>query len=185
MKKKNWLITQAQIAAHDIDYAIMQVDPEQLSDAQIPGLHGAVRLRIEGTTGPFSIFGDPATRKYFQSLHTRWPYPGYFLRLKPITLDSPREQIVDLSVFMSLAFCHCDRLTYCETKTGVGIQYELSELSKILAEFQGRAAELADVVGIPTQEIEQRDNLIADAVASFFDAGKEIHQQKNQNRNRR
>jgi hypothetical protein len=85
---------------------------------------------------------------------------------------------------MSLAFCHCDRLTYCETKTSVGIQYELSELSKILAEFQGRAAELGDAVGISTQKIEQRDNLIADAVGSFFDAGKEIHQQKNQNRNR-
>jgi hypothetical protein len=86
---------------------------------------------------------------------------------------------------MSLAFCHCDRLTYCEIKTGVGIQYELSELSQILAEFQGRAAELADAAGIPTQEIEQRDNLITDAVASFFDVGQEIHQQKNQNRNGR
>jgi len=92
---------------------------------------------------------------------------------------------VDLSTFMSLAFCHCDRLTYCEIKTGVGIQYELSELSQILAEFQGRAAELADAAGIPTQEIEQRDNLITDAVASFFDVGQEIHQQKNQNRNGR
>lgn len=52
MKKANWLITQQQIAECDIDSAIIRVDPEQIADADIHGLHGAVRLRVHGATGP-------------------------------------------------------------------------------------------------------------------------------------
>jgi hypothetical protein len=51
-----------------------------------------------------------------------------------------------------------------------------------LAELQGRAAELADAIGIPAREIERRDDLISRSVASFFDAGKaSFHQQNNKN----
>lgn len=175
LAKKTWLITQSQINAGDIDSAIFHVDPEQIPDDKIYGLHGMVRLRIQDAKGPSDVFGCPAARKYFQAMHARWPYMGYFLRLAPITRESPFAQICDLSTFMAVSLCFCGNLVYCETKNGVGLQYNISELSKHLAELQGRAAELADAVGIPTKEIEKRDDLIARSVASFFDVGHTRH----------
>ena len=64
MKKDNktWLISKAVIQAGDIEPILLPVDPEQLSDAQIYGLHGQVRLRIPGTNGPQDIFCDPVAR---------------------------------------------------------------------------------------------------------------------------
>lgn len=184
LRKKTWLITKSQIGAGDIDSAIFPVDPEQVPDEGIFGLHGLVRLRVEGVKGPIDIFGNPVARKYFQAMHQRWPYAGYFLRLCPVTLESPQPQITDLSMFMAIALCHCNNLVYCETKRGIGLQFETSELAAILAELQGRAAGLADAIGISAREIEKRDDLIARSVASFFDAGKANFQQQNK-RNQR
>jgi hypothetical protein len=179
LHKKTWLITKSQIGCGDIDSAILPVDPEQVPDAEIYGLHGIIRLRVEGVKGPIDLFGNPVARKYFQELHKRWPYAGYFLRLCPVTLESPQQQIIDLSMFMALALCHCNHLKYCESKHGIGLQFETSELATILAELQVRAAELADAIGIPTKEIERRDDLISRSVASFFDAGKANFPQQN------
>ena len=117
-------------------------------------------------------------------MHARWPWAGFFLRVSPITVNSPVEQVVDLSTFMALALCHCDHLTYCETKFGIGLKYDPGELGKILAEFQGRAMELGDAVRIPGKALEKRDALITEAVVSFFDAGNSINKQNNQKRNR-
>lgn len=184
LRKKTWLITKSQIGAGDIDSAIFPVDPEQVPDEEIFGLHGIVRLRVEGVKGPIDIFGNPVARKYFQEMHKRWPYAGFFLRICPITFESPQPQIIDLSMFMAIALCHCNNLLYCESKRGIGLQFETSELATILAEIQGRAAGLADAIGIPTKEIERRDDLISRAVASFFDAGKANFPQQN-NKNQR
>ena len=172
LRKNTWLITKSQIGSGDIDSAIFPVDPEQIPDAEIFGLHGTVRLRIQGAKGPNDVFGDPTSRKYFQQMHARWPWAGYFLRLCPITLDSPPSHIIDLSTFMAIALCHCENITYCETELGVGLQFRTEELASILAEMQGRAAELANAIGIPIKEIKRRDDLISRSVASFFDAGK-------------
>lgn len=180
-----WLISQNQIREGDIDGAIIAVDPEQLSKVQIRAMRGRVRVRIENATGPASLFGDPAARKYFRSLHHRWPWQAYFLRLAPIDENSPQTQIVDLSLFMALALCHCDDLVYCETDNGVGLRYNPGQLGKHLAELLGRAAELAHEVGISSKAIQQRDKLVAEAVVSFFDAGKNLTQQINQNQNRK
>ena len=185
LRKKSWLISKAQIGAGDIDSAIFPVDPEQVPDQEIYGLHGVVRLRVEGVKGPIDIFGHPVARKYFQALHQRWPYAGFFLRICPITFESPQPQIMDLSMFMALALSHCDNLLYCETKHGIGLRFETEELAKILAEIQGRAAELADAIGIPAKEIERRDDLISRSVASFFDAGKANFHQQNKLKNLR
>jgi len=73
---------------------------------------------------------------------------------------------------MAIALCHCENITYCETERGVGLQFRTEELASILAEMQGRAAELANAIGIPIKEIKRRDDLISRSVASFFDAGK-------------
>ena len=94
LRKKTWLISKAQIGAGDIDSAIFPVDPEQVPDQEIYGLHGVVRLRVEGVKGPIDIFGHPVARKYFQALHQRWPYAGFFLRICPITFESPQPQII-------------------------------------------------------------------------------------------
>ena len=174
--KKTWLISQSQISAGDIDGVILRVDPEQIPDADIYGLHGAIRLRVENTNGPASIFMDPTRRRFFRALHKRWPWAGYFLRLAPLKRNSTPDQVVDLGVFMALALCHCNSLEYCESKQGCVLRYGAGELGKILAEFQGRAAELAQTVGIPNDEIHQRDELITDSVVSFFAAGKALHQ---------
>jgi hypothetical protein len=185
LRKKIWVITKAQIGSGNIDNAIFPVDPEQIPDAEIFGLHDCVRLRVEGVKGPVDLFGNPVARKYFVAMHKRWPYAGYFLRLCPITFEPPQQQIIDLSMFMALALCHCNNLVYCESKNGIGLQFETSELATILAEFQGRAAELADAIGIPIKEIERRDDLISRSVASFFDAGKANFPQKNKRNNLR
>jgi hypothetical protein len=183
MKKANWVITQKQIAECDIDSAIFHVDPEQIADAEIQGLHGAVRLRIEGATGPVDIFGKTEARKFFKALHARWPYAAYFLRLKPITLQSPIPQIMDLSIFMALALCHVQDLACCETASGVCLRYDITQLTRHLAELSCRAAELGDCIGVPKDEIEKRDNLISSSVVSFFDAGQTfVPTIKNKNR---
>lgn len=183
--QKIWLITQQHIREGDLDSVIIAVDPEQWSDQQVRRLYGRVRLRVEDAIGPASLFGDPVARNYFRTLHQRWPWAGFFLRLAPITEQSLQRQIVDLSLFMALALCHCDDLVYCETDAGVGLRYNPGQLGKHLAELLGRAAELAHEVGIPSRAIQQRDRLVADAVASFFDAGKNLTQQFNQKQNRK
>jgi len=40
LRKNTWLITKSQIGSGDIDSAIFPVDPEQIPDAEIFGLHG-------------------------------------------------------------------------------------------------------------------------------------------------
>ena len=185
LRKKTWLITKSQIGSGDIDSAIFPVDPEQIQEAEIYGLHGLVRLRVEDVNGPIDIFGNPVARKYFVTMHKRWPYAGYFLRLGPITVESPQQQIIDISMFVALALCHCNNLVYCETKHDIGLQFATSELATILAEIQGRAAELADAIGIPAKEIERRDDLISRSVASFFDASKSNFHQQNKRNNLR
>jgi hypothetical protein len=174
--KKAWFVFQSQIADGDIDGVILPVDPEQIPDAEIYGLHGAVRLRVENTAGPAGIFMNPLRRKFFRDLHQRWPWAGYFLRLTPLKRTSTQNHIIDLGTFMALALCHCDSLGYCESKQGCVLRYGAGELGEILAEFQGRAAELAQSVGIPDDTIRQRDELITDSVVSFFAAGKAVYQ---------
>lgn len=171
MKKRNWVITQKQIAECDVESAILQIDPEQIADADIQGLHGAVRLRVEGAAGPADIFAKTEARKFVKAMHARWPYAGYFLRLKPITSSSSIDQIMDLSIFMALALCHVNGLVCCQTARGVSLQYDISQLSRHLAELTCRAAELGDCIGIAKDEIEKRDNLISASVVSFFDCG--------------
>lgn len=183
MKKINWLITQKQIAECDVDSAIIRVDPEQIPDAEIRGLHGAVRLRVEGATGPADIFGKAEARRFFRALHVRWPYPGFFLRLKPITNGSSKDQMIDLSMFMSLALCHVSELSCCQTAKGFGLRYDMNQLSKHLAEVACRAMELADEVGISAEEIEKRDKLITASVISFFAAGCSFVPKTNPGRN--
>jgi hypothetical protein len=172
MKKTNWLITQKQIADCDIVGAIINVDAEQLPDLEIPGLHGAVRLRVEGTNSSADLFANNEARKFFQALHLRWPYAGFFLRLKPVTRISTKDEIIDVSVFLALGFCNVKGLTYCETAKGAGLHFDMTQLTTYLNEVAHRAAELAHVTGISKEEIKKRDNLIAASVVSFFDAGR-------------
>jgi len=160
MNKKFWLITQKHIELGDIESALLAVDPEQLSNEEAYGLHGMVRLRIENARGPADIFMRPTARSFDRKLHARWPYMGYFLRLAPVTEDSPFDNMIDLSLFLSLCLCHCDSLEYCESKHGIGLQFEPSQLSQILVDVQGRATELAQALDFSPESIAQRDVLI-------------------------
>jgi hypothetical protein len=175
MRKNYWLITQAQIRAGDIGSAIQSVDPEQISDDTVFGLHGAVRLRIEGAAGMADVIADPATRRYFRALHQRWPWAAFFLRLHPLGAQSPAEEIVDLSVFLSLILVHVDDLTLAETPRGVCLRYNADQFRRQLADLQNRAAQLAEAVDLPRTRISQRDALIARAVTSFFEAGQALN----------
>ena len=176
MTKKTWLITQAQIKNIDIDGAILSVDPEQIPDHEVFGLHGAVRLRIESACGIADVIGNPAARKFFRALHVRWPWAAFFLRLQPITATSTTDQVVDLAVFMALALVHVDNLTFAETPQGVAMRYDAHQLRIHLIELQSRAAQLAEAVDLPPTAISQRDALISEAVTSFFAAGQAFNQ---------
>jgi hypothetical protein len=185
MKNKIWFVTRSQITAADIESAIIPVDPEQLPDGQIANLHGAVSLRIEGAKGMADIMADPATRKFFRMMHARWPWSGFFLAVNPITADSPADQMVDLSVFVSLILVHVDQVTYCETPRGITLRYNALQFHKHLAELQSRAAELAAAVDMPLPAISQRAILISRAIGSFFAAGQELNQSRKQNPKKR
>jgi hypothetical protein len=182
--KLNWLITQHQISKLSFEDAILPVDPEQLCDAQIFNLRGTVRLRVEGVTGPADLFTLPGPRKFFQALHQRWPYSAYFLRVNPVTPDSVLDEIIDLSLFMALALCNVQQLSFVETARGNLLQYDGRQLSAHLDELVFRASELAGVVDYPATAIARRETLISHAVASFFEAGKAL-QQKPKNRNKK
>lgn len=185
MNKLTWLISRAQIAAGDVENAILSVDPEQIPDAEIFGLHGAIRLRIDGARGMADIITDPSARKFFRALHARWPWAGYFLRLRPIKAESVPDEMVDLSVFMSLLLVRVDRLTFVETPHGTALRHDADQLSEHLHDLQSRAAQLAATVDLPPTAINQRAALISRAVASFFEAGEAIHQTTNTKRKKR
>ena len=176
MTKKTWLITQPQIQNIDIDGAILRVDPEQIPDQEIVGLHGAIRMRIERAAGIADVIGNPAARKFFRALHVRWPWAAFFLRLQPITATSTTDQVVDLAVFMALALVHVDNLTFAETPQGVAMRYDANQLRIHLIDLHGRAAQLAEAVDLPPTAISKRDALVCDAVASFFAAGQAFNQ---------
>jgi hypothetical protein len=178
MNKYNWVITRAQISTGDIDGAIHRLDPAVIPDEEVYGLAGAVRLRVEGLTRLADLIADPTARKFFQALHERWPWAGYFLRLHPITADSPLEQIMDTSLFMALLLCRVDHLTYVETPQGVGLRYDADQFSRHLADLQIYAAQLAELVDFPPTFISQRDALIAQTVDSFFAAGQTVNSQR-------
>jgi len=123
MNKQTWLITQKQIAAGDVESAIIPIDPDQVPDDEIIGLHGNLRIRIEGAGGMADVITDPASRKFFRALHARWPWAGFFLRLDPINTKSSVDKVVDLAVFMSLLLVHVDYLTYA-----TGIPQEIEKM---------------------------------------------------------
>ena len=168
MNKLHWIITQKQIADGKIDDVVSPVDPAIILNDEIYGLAGAVRLRIEGVTKPADLFTNPQARQFFRDLHESWPWAGYFLRLHPVTADSPTEQIIDTSIFMTLIFCRLDELTYAETTHGVGLRFNGEQFKHHLADLRHRAAELAALAGLPDTRIQQRDDLIVKAVANFF-----------------
>ncbi len=178
IKNNIWPISRAVIEAGDIEPILIHVDPEQLTEHQIYGLYGQVRLRFPGFNNPVEIFCNPVARTFLRKLHARWPYAAYFCRLAPITLKSPQDQLLDLSTFMAMAFCHCDEITHCETAIGIGVQYNVGMLGKHIAELVGRASELADIVGIPPAEISKREDLISESVVSFFNCGTSVSQRK-------
>jgi hypothetical protein len=178
MNKKIWLITQDHITAGDIETAILPVDPEQLADSEIFDLHGAVRMRIQGAKGMVDIAANPAARKFFHAMHDRWPWAGFFLQLQPLTAKSSPEEVVDVSVFMSLLLVHVDRLTYCEKPSGITLHYDANQFRRHFAELQSRAAQLAAAVNIPLPIINQRGLLILRSVSSFFNAGQQLNQNR-------
>jgi len=185
MKKLTWLITQSQIAAGDIDSAIIPVDPDQVPDNEIFGLHGAVRMRIEGAGGMSDVIVNPAARSFFRALHLRWPWSAFFLRIEPITATATVDQVMDLAVFMSMALVHVDDLTYVETPQSITLRYDARQLRHHLIELQSRAAQLAEAVDLPPSAISQRDALISRAVTSFFEAGRALHQPTTTKRKKR
>jgi len=176
MSNYNWVITKKQITDCDIESAIIHVDPEQIADADIRGLHGAVRLRVERAAGAKDIFGKKEARKFFQALHARWPYAGYFLRLTPISKSSTPDQIVDVSLFMALALCHVGDLACCQTTTGTALRFNLDRLARHLAEVACRAMDLADCIGISEEAVQKRDHLITASAVSFFRADQSLGQ---------
>ena len=185
LKKQSWLITREQIEKLRIDDAILPVDPEQMCDAEIFGLRGAVRLRIEGVHGPADLFAQPRARKFFQALHQRWPFAAYFLKVNPIDAHSSLDQVIDLSLFMGLCLCHVDRMSFMSTARGSVLKYDGNQLEEYLSEITFRAADLAGAVDFPATEIARRDLLISRSVASFFKAGEALHQKtKNQRNNK-
>jgi hypothetical protein len=171
IKNKIWVITQAQIEAGDVERAVMPVDPDQFTESELFQLHGAVRLRFDGAKGIADIIANQAARKFCRQLHVRWPWAGFFLRLKPISAESSVEEILDVSVFMSLIFTHVDRLAFVETPSGVGLRCDAEQLRRHLAELSKRAADLAEVVDIAPIRISKRDALISQTVVSFFRGG--------------
>jgi hypothetical protein len=174
MHNHTWIITQSQISQGDVEGAIRRVDPEQIPDDQIVRLSGVIRLRIEGARGLLDIVTDPHARKFFRALHARWPWAGYFLRLEPVTAASAPAQVIDLSVFMTLALCHLEQLTAVETAHGIGLHYDAARLREHVWELQIRAAELAGVLDLPLTFIAARNTLVARAVVSFFAAGRQL-----------
>lgn len=178
--KKNWLITQAQIAAGDIDSAIIAVDPEQLADAEIYGLAGAVRLRVEGAFGPEDLCCNPAARSFFRNLHQRWPWASYFLRLKPITGHSSLNEIRDISLFMALALCHENELTYLRTSAAATLRFNGDQLAAHFMDLQERAAQLGEAAGYSADQIHRRHDLVLRSVRSFFTVGRAVHRKPNQ-----
>ena len=184
MNKFNWMITQAQIAAGNVDDVVRPVDPAVILNEEIYGLGGAVRLRVEGVTKPADIFANPTARIFFRRLNESWPWSGYFLRLHPVTVDSPTEQIVDTSLFMALIFCRLDQLAYAESGKGVTLRFHGTQFEHQLTELRARAPELAAMTGISSTQIQKRDELIVTSVASFFAAGQTLHPASNRGRKR-
>jgi hypothetical protein len=184
MQKQNtWLITRHQIMTGDIEAAIRPVDPEQISDREIATLHGAVRLRIEDVKSVTDISLNAKHRSFFQAMHSKWPWAGYFLRLCPVTLDSGLDEIIDLSVFIGLALCHVKPITCRETTQAAELSFDLPQLSRHFAELHSRAAQLGQAAGIAPEEIARRNAVILGSITSFFKVGIEIHG-KNINRNK-
>ena len=175
MNKLTWLITQSQIAAGDVECAIIPVDPDQVPDDEIIGLHGNLRVRIEGAGGMADVITDPASRKFFRALHARWPWAGFFLRLDPVTPESPDDKVLDLAIFMSLLLVHVDHLTYAESAQGIALRYDANQFTEHLFDVQIRAAQLAGVLDLPATAINTRAALISRAVTSFFEAGQALH----------
>jgi len=176
MNNYNWVITKKQITDCDVDSAIIPVDPEQIADAAIHGLHGAVRLRVENVIRARDIFMKKEARKFFRALHVRWPYAGFFLRLTPISKSLTPDQIVDVSLFMALALCHVGNLACCETPNGIALRCNMDHLARHLAEVARRAMDLADCIGISEEEVQKRDHLITASAVSYFRAGQPLGQ---------
>jgi hypothetical protein len=173
---KNWFITRAQIAEGKVDDALSPVDPAVILTAEIFGLAGAVRLRVEDVAKPADLFANPQNRAFFQELHENWPWGGYFLRLHLITSKSPEEHIIDMGMFMALLLCRVDEITYFESDRGVTLRFNGDQFKHHLDDLRQRAAALASLTGIPEEQIQQRDDLIVQAVASFFAAGQSLQQ---------
>ena len=168
-----------------VESAILRVDPEQIADDEVFGLCGAVRLRIEGAQRMVDVIANPASRKFFRALHARWPWAAYYLRLLPLSPKSNPDQILDVSVFVALILVQVDDLALAETPQGIGLRYDARQFSEHLFELQVRAAELAAAVDLPPTFITQRETLVFQAIASFFQAGQALHVPSNRKRKKK
>jgi hypothetical protein len=182
---KIWRITRRQISSGDVDGAIVTVDPEQIADREIVRRHGAVRLRIEGFTGPADLCGNLAARKFFRRLHQRWPWAGYFLQLQPVTAGSPVDRIMDVAWFLGRCLCHVRNIAHVRTRDSTRILFQPAQLSCHLVALHTRARQPGNTVDLPAAAIARRDALMVRAITRSFEAGKAHHAQINNHSNKR
>lgn len=105
---KTYIFTRAQIASGDVSDFLSRFAPAKLSTAELAGLCGAVRIRLEEPCAAEDIFADLLGRRFFRQFHMSFPYSGYFLRLHPLQSLKPSPAWLDANLFFAISLCNTD-----------------------------------------------------------------------------
>jgi hypothetical protein len=169
---KTYVFSQEQIRTGNTADFLNRFDPAKIPSHELAGMCGALRIRIEGAQEVHEVYADPRSRKFFQRLHAKFPYWGYFLKLHPIRSSKASPALIDAGVFVAIALCHTDFLeARWDRHHAQVLVFDTRRFKRFLTQNDRRLAECGKRAGLTPLAIEHRRKVVAKTVRSFFHLG--------------
>jgi hypothetical protein len=166
---KTYIFSRAQIASGDVSDFLSRFDPTKLSTAELAGLCGAMRIRIEEPCAAENIFADLLGRRFFRQLHTSFPYSGYFCRLHPLRSLKPSPALIDATLFFAIALCHTDVVQARWDRFGQEVTlFKPQAFVAFMAEIDHHIIGLGKRAGLTAPAIRHRRTVVTRTVRSLL-----------------
>jgi hypothetical protein len=166
---KTYIFTRAQIASGDVSGFLGRFNPDKLSSAELAGLCGALRIRLQEPISTQEIFADLLGRRFFRRLHASFPYSGYFLRLHPLRSLKPSPSWIDADLFFAIGLCNTDIIQARWDRLGQEVTlFRPEAFAAFMADIDHHIARIGKRAGLTAPAIRYRRTVVTRTIRSLL-----------------